>query len=102
MPVNCGNKKAELPGEFSFISLSQPHALLSTVKKCEGDNDVVIRVFDIRGEDSDVEINTFFPISNAEHTNIIEEEGKAIPASGEVLRTKLGHHAIETYKIQVK
>lgn len=99
LPVNSENKKAELPSEKSFFSVSQPHTLISTVKKCDDDDNVVIRLFDIEGEDTGVEVKTFFNISGAEHTNIIEEEGKAIPASGESLKTTMGHHAIETFKI---
>ena len=60
---------------------------------------MVVRLFDMEGEDKDVELKTFFTISEAEHTNIIEEEGKTIPASGKSLETNIGSYAIETFKI---
>lgn len=93
------NKKAELPAEYSFFSVSQPNTLVSTIKKCEDDSNVVVRLFDMEGGDNNVELRTFFTISEAEHTNIIEEEGKVIPTSGESLHTEIGPFAIETYKI---
>ncbi|KJF44971.1 glycoside hydrolase family 38 N-terminal domain-containing protein [Draconibacterium sediminis] len=102
VPVNSANKKASLPSQKSFFSVSQPNTLVSTVKKCDDDENVVIRLVDMEGKDTNVDVNTFFNISKAAHTNIIEEDGKAIPASGEMLKTKVGHHAIETYKIEVK
>ncbi len=99
LPVNSENKKAELPAEKSFFSVSQPNTLVSTVKKCDDDDNVVIRLYDIEGKNSQVEVNTFFNIKNAERTNIIEENGTAIPAHDESLKTKVGHHAIETYML---
>ena len=102
VPINSKNKKADLPGMKSFFSVSQPNTLISTVKKCDDDENVVIRLFDIEGKDCDVELKAFFDISKAEQTNIIEEEGKEIQANKKVLKTKVGHHAIETFKIAPK
>lgn len=99
LPVSCENKRAELPAELSFFSVSKPNTLVSTVKKCEDDSQVIVRLFDIEGEDSHVELKPFFPISEAEHTNIIEEEGKSIQTSGASIHADVGRYAIETFKI---
>lgn len=90
-----------LPDQYSFasISASVDNVMLSTIKKCEDDNNVIVRLYDLEGKDSEVTLNTFFSITAAEHTNIIEEQGKSIPASGKSLKTKIGHHAIETFKL---
>lgn len=90
---------ANLPLEKSFASVSQDNVMISTIKKCEDDNSIIARLYDIEGKDSNVELTTFFDIKRAEHTNMIEEEGQTIPASGKTLKTKIGHHAIETFKL---
>jgi len=92
-------RNAFLPTEKSFFTVSANNVLISTIKKCEDDNSVVVRLYDIEGKDSKIKFNTFFSIDGSEHTNIIEEEGKMIPASGKSLKTKIGHHAIETFKL---
>lgn len=93
---------ATLPSKLSFFSLSEGTPLISTVKKCEDDNSLIIRLYDIEGKDSEVKLETFFPLAGGEHTNIIEEEGKPIPVSGQSFQTKIGHHAIETFKLLLK
>lgn len=91
--------KATLPEEKSFFSVSEDNVVVSTIKKCEDDNNVIVRLYDVEGKDSESALNTFFSMDAAEHTNIIEEEGKSIPVSGKSLKMKIGHHAIETFKL---
>lgn len=99
IPVFSKSKKGNLPAEKSFFSVSTNNILISTIKKCEDDNSVVVRLYDIEGKDSNVTLNTFFPIDRGEHTNIIENAGKTINTSEKLLETKIGHHAIETFKL---
>lgn len=92
--------RASLPEEMSFFNISAGNVLISTIKKCEDDDSVIIRCFDIKGKDSEAQINLFFPIEKAELVNIIEEEGRAIPSQKNGLKLKIGHHAIETLKFR--
>jgi alpha-mannosidase len=91
---------AALPEEKSFLSVSAPNVLVSTIKKCEDDDSVIVRLFDIEGKDSVVEMIAFAPIARAEHVNLIEEEGRAMPYQNQNLKVKVGHHAIETLKLR--
>jgi len=90
---------AELPPEKSFFAVSEKNVLISTIKKAEDDNSLVVRLYDIEGIDGKVSLNTFFSLGGGEYTNIIEEEGKTIPVSGRSLKTQIGHFAIETFKL---
>ena len=92
-------KNTYLPTEKSFFEIPENQVLISTVKKGEDDNSVVVRLYDIEGKDSQIDLNTFFNIESGEHTNIIEEEGKKIPVSDYSFKTDIGHHAIETFKL---
>jgi alpha-mannosidase len=85
----------------SFISLENSNLILSTIKKSDDDNGVIVRCYDIEGKDSEAKINLFRPFQKAELTNLIEEEGRVIPGSGNSLSLKVGHHAIETIKLDV-
>ena len=91
--------RAALPEEKSFCSVSPGNVIVSTIKKCEDDRSVIVRCYDIEGKDSRAKLNVFFPVARAEHTNIIEEEGKAIPFAGRSVELDVGHHAIETLKL---
>ena len=91
--------KATLPEEKSFFEVSDDNIVVSAIKKCDDDDSVIVRLYDVEGKDSEVSINTFFSIVAAEHTDIIEENGKSIPVSRNRLQHEIGHNAIETYKL---
>ncbi|MFA5814964.1 MAG: glycosyl hydrolase-related protein [Bacteroidales bacterium] len=90
----------DVPGRFSFLWVDEPNALVSTVKKSEDDNSLIVRLYDQEGRDKPVKINLFKSPSSVEHTNLIEEDGKVIPKDEKGMTVKLGHHAIETFKIR--
>jgi len=94
------NTNAYLPAEKGFFSLSAENTLISTIKKCEDDDSVVVRFYEIEGKDSEIRLGVPFKISAAERTNIIEANSKSVQAAGESLKTKTGKYAIETFKLK--
>jgi len=99
--VNPGRaEKPDLPESRAFFSLSAANALVSTVKKCADDDAVVVRLYEIEGRPAELELQTTFPMGRAEAVNIIEQNPRPIPFDGKVLKTQLGHHAIETVKLR--
>ena len=95
-------EKAALPSEKSFASVSAPNVIVSTIKKCEDDDSVVVRCYDIEGKDSVAQLKLFTPITGAKLANIIEDEGAALPTNDGVVKVSIGHHSIETIKVQMK
>ena len=89
---------ASLPESMSFLSLSAPNVLVSTFKKAEDDDSVILRVYDIEGKDAEAALNLFVPLGGAERVNIIEEEGQALKPGKSGLILKVGHHAVETLR----
>jgi alpha-mannosidase len=99
-PQALGN--AGLPEEMSFFSVSVPNVLVSTVKKCEDDESVIIRLVELEGKDSEVGLSVSFLMAGAERVNMIEEEGNPVESEAHGLKLKIGHHAIETMKLRLK
>ena len=95
-------KSGMQPETMSFISVENKNLLLSAVKKCDDDDNVIVRCYDIEGIDSEANINIPMNFMKAELTNMIEEEGKEISGSGDKLKLKVGHHSIETVKLFMK
>jgi alpha-mannosidase len=93
------SEKADLPGSMSFLSLSAPNVLVSTLKKAEEGDAVILRVYDIEGRDAEAALKLFVPLKGAEKVNIIEEEGTPLKAGKDGLSLKVGHHAIETFRL---
>ncbi|OGD10521.1 MAG: hypothetical protein A2Y86_08705, partial [Candidatus Aminicenantes bacterium RBG_13_62_12] len=93
---------ADLPEEKSFFGISAPNVLVSTIKKCDDDDSVIVRLYDIEGKDAEVDLTSAFALAKVEHVNIIEEEGKPLPCRTKSVKLRLGHHAIETLKLWPK
>jgi alpha-mannosidase len=108
-----GQSEKTLPESMSFCSVDADNVFISTIKKCDDDDSVVIRCCELEGRDArhpefcsaksgdpaQIGITWFTGIAKADRTNIIEEEGRPIGHSGNTLQARIGHHAIETFKI---
>ena len=94
--------KPILPEQRSFFSISSESAVLSTMKKCEDDDNVVLRLYEDAGKNGVVRVRFPALMQRAQSTNIIEEEG--IPASFKLdeLLFPLMHWTIQTFKVTPK
>lgn len=90
-----------LPEEYSFCSIEPSNLMVSTIKRCEDDDSVVVRYVDMEGKDSPAELRFFAPVSSVQQTNLIEEEGTPCPGSGKVLTLRSGPYSIDTAKLFV-
>jgi alpha-mannosidase len=93
-----GNGK--LQDNFSFASVDKSNVVVSTIKKCDDDDNIVFRCYDIEGKDSSVEIDWFKGIKKLWKTNIIEEEPVVIKAKNKKSVVAVGKYAIETFKLE--
>jgi alpha-mannosidase len=91
-----------LPEQYSFGTVTGKGVVVSTLKKCEDDDTVILRCYDIEGKDSEATFRFFKDIQTVDHTNIIEEEPTVLKSLQNSFSYKIGHHAIETFKIQIK
>ncbi len=91
---------ASLPESLSFFSTDQEQVLISTIKKSEDTDETVIRLVDLEGKNREVKLQCFKKIEGAAQTNLIENEAKTLPVNGNNLPIQLGHHAIETFRIE--
>jgi alpha-mannosidase len=100
----CGEnvKKSEgLPESYSFLKTDKKNVIVSTLKKADDSNDYVIRLYEMEGKDTEVTVTFPFKIGRAWITDMIEENPKEIPVVNNTLVLKIGHNAIETYKISI-
>ncbi len=93
---------AALPPEMSFASVSAENLIISTFKKCEDDESVVARVYDIEGKNSNAAIKLFRRVGAAQRTNLIEEGGQPLNVDNGSAQFRVGRNAIETIKLNLK
>ncbi len=88
-----------LPPALSFASISADNIIVSAIKKCEDDDTVIVRLYDIEGRDTRATLNFFRPVSTAKKTNIIEDDGEPLRVEHGRVTIPIGHHEIETLKL---
>ncbi len=94
-----GFENESLPEEKSFFSVDQNQVIISTIKKSESDDAVIIRFFEPVGQQVFATVHSAFPIIKAWHTNLIEETGTSFHANKHDFQAKTGAYSIETIKL---
>ena len=87
---------AILPESTSFFAIDKENIIISAVKKAEDVNELVLRMYDTEGMDSEVKIKSFFKIEGLQKTNIIEENREPIS------KIRVPKYSIETFSFKVK
>lgn len=94
------NTSGKLEITHSFLKVSSPFASVSTFKKSDYDNDVILRLIEMSGSDRQYDID--FPWNHKKwgKTNLVEEAYEEIGVNrGKSLSIPMGKNAIETLKI---
>ena len=100
--VTALTKTEGLPGNHSFLQIDKKNVIASAFKKTDDENNYILRLYEVTGNDTEVTVSLPFTVEKLWKTDMIEENGKEIPANGHSFTVKIGHHAIETYKLQLK
>jgi len=98
--VREGRGGARAPRE-SFIRISDSLVALTALKKADAENALILRLTEMEGRDKTVEVTLPFDVKRVVRTDLIEEGEEFVPGSGRRLTLRLGHHAIETFKLEL-
>lgn len=91
---------ASLPASMGFAAVSADNVVVSTIKKAEDDEGIIVRMYDIEGKDAPVRLKLYKPLKKAWKTSIIEEDSSPLPARTDGVDLAVGHNAIETVKLK--
>jgi alpha-mannosidase len=98
--VNARKREGGLPESKSFVQIDKNNIIVSTLKKTDSGKSYIIRLYEAAGEDTEVRVTFPFPVKKLWKTDMIEENGKEILADKYSFNTRIGHNAIETFKIE--
>ncbi|CAG0954537.1 partial alpha-mannosidase, partial [Anaerolineae bacterium] len=90
---------ASLPAVHGFLSVSATNWGVTALKKCDDDDTVVLRLYDMEGKDEEGTVRFMMPLSRVRAASIIEDDGAEVAHAGASIPLRIGHHAIETYKL---
>jgi alpha-mannosidase len=100
--LDPGHAGGTLPGSKSFLSVEADNIVLSTMKKAEDNDDVILRLYEAERKSATARIELPFKAKASFSTNIIEETNGPMNQSGNRIAVPVGHQAIETYRFVVK
>ncbi|GAI47888.1 unnamed protein product, partial [marine sediment metagenome] len=95
------NSQGELPEEFSFLKLSPDNLIFSTLKKAEDSDEVILRFFETKGEETIAEIELFREIKRAAVSDLLEREEYELKPDCNRLRMEVKPFEIVTLKIEL-
>lgn len=87
--------KANLDTENSFFGIDKDHVIISTIKKAEDGEDIIVRMYDALGRSSMIELQSAFDTYQLRKTNIIEENPTRIN------EIEIPAFSIETFQLSV-
>lgn len=93
-------QKGILPSTHSFVQFNSKFTNLTSLKKAENSDDVILRIVEAEGENKMLDAKLSWDIKKLYHTNLIEEEAELIPAEGKSLKIALGKNTLETFKLE--
>lgn len=91
--------EGKLPESMSFFDISDPMVRISTIKKSEKGDDLIIRLVEMEGKDKQPSVKLALPFKELIKTNLIEEEESKLKDSGNNFKIDIGRNAIDTYKL---
>jgi len=95
------NSKGNLAQEFSFLELKPSNLILSALKKAEDSDEVILRFFETKGEETTAEIELFRRIERATVADLLEREEYELKSDGNRLTMEVKPFEIVTLKIKL-
>jgi len=101
LAVNSPKQRGELPPKFSFFHLQPENLIISTIKKAEQDEGLVLRIYETKGKPNmQGELRFFLPFKNCSICNLLEQEEKPLKIENQGVKFRAKGHEIITLKLK--
>lgn len=89
-----------LPKFKSFLSVSAPNIVVTSLKRAEDDDSLILRFYETDGADCKAAIKLGLPVDSAVETDLMEREvGEKIPVKDGAFTVEVKKYEIKTYKL---
>ena len=90
------SSKADLSEKQSFCHVSHPNVIVTALKKADRREGSVIRLVEMEGRNTEIQLHFFAPIKAAYEVDLLERNDKRLPCRSGKVRLKMGSHEIKT------
>jgi len=99
MPVS--SKKGSLPSTKSFIKVNPPSVIMSCLKKAEDSDDLILRVYESKGEKAEVNIDLDFSVEEIREVDLLERATELSLNVNNRLSFSIAPYEIKTFRLKV-
>ena len=96
------SKTSASAGVKSFFAVSTPQVVIETVKKAEDSDEIIVRMYESFGAQTDVDLKVGLPVSEVVEVNLLEREQGAVELNGDVVSLHFTPFQLRTLKFKVK
>jgi alpha-mannosidase len=83
----------------SFVSVDQPNIVIETVKQAENGDGVIVRLYESQRQRGTITLTTGFNLGKVWHTNLLEENQKALVPDGNSVKLFVKPYEIVTLRL---
>jgi alpha-mannosidase len=83
----------------SYVSVEPDNVVMTALKKAQGEDAIVARLFEVAGKKTTARLTVPFPVKRARTTNIIETVSKRLGSEGNSVQLSFKPHEIKTVKL---
>ncbi|MCK5812428.1 MAG: alpha-mannosidase [Clostridiales bacterium] len=94
--------KNKLPSDYSFITIDKENVIIETVKKCEYDSDLIIRVYEAYNKKTNIKFTLANKIDKVYDCDLLENIEKEISHKITTFTDVIKPYEIKTYKVTFK
>ena len=100
--VTISSKGKNLPSEKSFVRIEPSNVIMSCLKKAEKSDDLILRLYESKGEKAKVKVELGFSIREAQETDLLERPIKS-PLNRESygFSFSIDPHEIKTFRLSL-
>ena len=91
---------AWLPESKGFFSVGADNLVISTVKKAEDDNNIIVRIYEVEGRSTEAWLKTFGDFGTAVRANLIEDPINPVKINRSDVNFSIGKYAVETIRLR--
>ncbi len=92
-------RESELPEKQGFLQLDASHIIVSALKKAEEGEGLIVRLYEIHGESTTVNVTLSNIYKEVQRVTIMEQEKEGIPIKNNQIQVKFRPHEIITLRL---
>jgi len=100
MPVS--SREGGLPSTKSFIKVNPPSVIMSCLKKVEDSDNLILRVYESKGEKARVDIDLNFPVKEVTEVDLLERATEPSSNLDNRLSFSIAPYEIKTFRLKAE